>query len=142
MWKALELVALGTYQLEYVWVLLVRHDARTGGTLLRQLDETEVLTVEHAGIESHLCQRSCHGSHGESHIALHLATSHLCIYHVVIHAVETEQLGSHGTVERETATIACRTSERVAVGHAISCLQEKHIICKALSIGTKPKSEG
>ncbi len=69
LWKALELVALGTNQFEYIWILLVRHDAGTRGALLRQLDEAEVLTVEHAGIESHLGQCSCHGSHGKSHIA-------------------------------------------------------------------------
>ena len=101
LWKALELVALGANQLEYVWILLVWHDARTGGALLRQLHETEVLAVEHAGIESHLCQCSCHGSHGESHVALHLSSAHLCINHIIVHAVETEKFGGHGAVQRE-----------------------------------------
>ena len=78
LWKALELVALGANQ-----------------------HETEVLTVEHTGIESHLCQSSCHGSHGESHVALHLSSAHLCINHIIVHAVETEKFGGHSAVQWE-----------------------------------------
>ena len=120
----------------------MRHDARASGAFLRQLDESEVLTVEHTCIESHLGESSRHGSHGESHVALHLSSSHLGINHVVVHAVEAEQLGCHGSVERETATVAGSASQGVAVGHAIGCLQEEHVVDKTLSISAKPQAEG
>ena len=50
--QCLDFIAFGTRQFEYVRVFLVRHDARPRGAVVRQLDETEVLRVEQAGIES------------------------------------------------------------------------------------------
>ena len=52
----LNLVTLGANQLKHVWVLLVRHDAASGGTLGRQLHEAEVLRVVQAGVVGHFGQ--------------------------------------------------------------------------------------
>ena len=77
-------VAFGTSQLENVGVLLVWHNARTGRELIGQLDEAEVLTVEHAGVKSQL--RECGGdaSHGEGNGAFHLASAHLGVDHIIV----------------------------------------------------------
>ena len=71
--QSLELVAFGASQLEDVGILLVRHDAGTGCALLRQLDETEVLAVEEAGIEGKLADGSCYSCKSEGDVALSLA---------------------------------------------------------------------
>ena len=54
----------------------------------RQLDEVEVLAVEHTGIKGHLGHRACHRGQGKGHIAFHLATPHLRVDHIVVHRVE------------------------------------------------------
>lgn len=75
--KSLDLVAFGAGQLEYVRVFFMRHDAGAGGTFVREFDKSEVLTAEHAGVESHFGEGACDGSHGKCHVALHFSASHL-----------------------------------------------------------------
>ena len=101
LWKALELVALGANQLEYVWILLVWHDARTGGALVGQLDEAKVLTVEQTSIIGQLSHRTGYRGQGKSHVAFHLSTAHLSINHIVIHGVEAQQTGGETTIQGE-----------------------------------------
>ena len=139
--QSLKLVALGASQLEDIRVLLVRHDAGAGCALLRQLDETEVLAVEEAGIEGKLADGACYARQGEGHVALSLAAPHLGIDHVVVERIEAQQLRRHRAVQRERRAIASGRAKRVAVGDAISCLQEHEIIREALGISTKPKAE-
>ena len=83
--QCLQLVAFGTGQFKHVWVFLVRHDARAGGAVVGQFHETEVLAVEHAGVERHLGDGAGQRCHGERHVALCLASAHLGIHHVVVH---------------------------------------------------------
>ena len=66
----------------------MRHDARTRRTLLGQFHKRKVLRVKQTGVESQLSQRTGNGSHGEAHVALHLAAPHLGIHHVIVHRVE------------------------------------------------------
>ena len=139
--QRLELVGLGTDQLEDIRVLLVGHDARTGGTLLGEFYEGEVLGVEQTGIEGQFCQGAGDGGDGEAHVTLHLAAPHLSIYHIVVHRVETQELGGHRAVEGEGRAIAGSGAQRVAVGHLIGGLQEQHVVGEALGIGPEPESE-
>ena len=99
--QSLNLVRFGTYQLKYVGILLVGHDAGARRAFLGQLHEGEVLRVEQTGVEGQFCQCSRDGSHGESHVALHLAASHLGIHYVVVHRIEAQQAGSHLAVQGE-----------------------------------------
>ena len=139
--QALKLVALGPDELKHVGVLLVGHYRRAGGTLLGQLHEGEVLTVEQACVKRHLCQRSGHGGEGKRHVALHLATSHLGIDHVIVHRVEAQQLGGHRAVQGERRAIAGGRAEGVAVGHAPGGEEVEHVVGKRFGIGAKPQSE-
>ena len=133
--QRLQLVAFGAYQLEHVGILLVGHDAAACGTLLRELDEREVLAVKHAGIECHLGHRAGYRRHGKCHVALCLAAPHLSVHHVIVHRVEAQQLGCHGAVERERRAVAGSAAQRIAVGHAPCSLKEEHVVGKALGIG-------
>ena len=119
----------------------MRHDARTCGTLLGQLNEREVLRVEQAGIERHLSDSSCNSSDGKTYVTLHLSASHLGIYHIIIHRVEAQQIGGHRTVQGERTAIASSTTQGIAVGHLIGSLQEQHIIGQTLGISTKPQAK-
>ena len=101
LWQSLQFVAFGPDELKHVRVFLVRHDGTACGAFLRQFNEAEVLTIKQACIKSHLRQGGGHGSHGCRHVALHLTPAHLGIDHVVVHGVETQQLGGHSAVERE-----------------------------------------
>ena len=139
--QSLKLVALGASQLEDIRVLLVRHDAGAGCALLRQLDETEVLAVEEAGIEGELADGSCYSCKSEGDVALSLAAPHLGIDHVVVERIEAQQLRRHRAVQRERRAVTGGRAKRVAVGDAIGSLQEHEIIREALGISTKPKAE-
>ena len=103
----MQLITLGTNQLEHVGILLMGHDARTCGTLLGQLHEREVLRVEHTGVESHLGDGTSDGGDGETNVALHLASTHLGIHHIVVHRIEAQQFCRHRSVQGERGTIAC-----------------------------------
>ncbi len=54
------LVAMCTYEFEYIRVLLVRHYAGTGGQFLGKLHEAEVLAVEEAAVRGQAAERLCH----------------------------------------------------------------------------------
>lgn len=58
LWQGLQLVAAGADELKHVGVLLVRHNAGAGRTFVGQLDKSEVLRVEQAGVEGHLGHRA------------------------------------------------------------------------------------
>ena len=155
-WQTLQLVGLGAYQLKYVGVFLVWHDRGTGGAFLWQFHKGKVLTVEHAGVECQLSHGASHRSKCKCHIALHLATSHLSVNHIIVHRVETKQSGCHLAVQGERRAITCCRAKRVAVGHAIgskqgyshamNCAigskQEEHVVGKRLSMRAKPQAEG
>ena len=79
----------------------MRHDARACGTLLGEFHEVEVLAVEHTCVERHLGHRARHCGEGEGHVALHLASAHLGIDHVVVHRVKTQQPRGHRAVQGE-----------------------------------------
>ena len=119
----------------------MRHDAGTGGALVGELDEGKVLAVEQAGIKGQLAQCAGHTGQCKRHIALHLASSHLCIHHVVVHRIEAQKAGGHAAVEGETAAVASRRTQRIAVGHAECSLQEHHVIYQTLGISAKPQAE-
>ena len=119
----------------------MRHDAGTRSTLFGELHEREILGVEQAGIEGELSQRTSDGGDGETYVALHLATSHLGIDDVVVHRVKAQQFGGHRAVEGERRAIAGCRAKRIAIGHLIGCLQEEHIVCQTLGIGSKPQAE-
>ena len=99
--QRLELVALGTDELEDIGILLVGHDRRACGTLFRQLHKREVLRVEQTGIKSHFGDGTCDGGDGEAYVALHLASPHLGIDHIVVHRVEAQQFRCHRAVQGE-----------------------------------------
>ncbi len=139
--ECLYLVALGACELKHVGVLLVGHDAGARGALVGELHEGEVLTVEQAGVKGQLAQRARHAGQREGHVALHLSASHLCIHHVVVHGVEAQKPCGHLAVKRETASVACRRAQGVAVGHAVGGLQEHHVIHQALGVSPKPQPE-
>ena len=117
------------------------HNRRTCRTFLRKLHKREVLGIEETGIEGQLCQCAGDGSNGETDVTLHLAATHLGIDHVIIHRVETQQTGRHRAIQGEGRTIACCRTKWIAISHLIGCLQEEHIISKALCISTKPQAE-
>ena len=71
------------------------HDAAACRTFFRELYEREILRVEETGIECHLGNGACYGSECECNVAFHLASSHLSIYHVIVHAVKSKQVGRH-----------------------------------------------
>ena len=119
----------------------MRHDAGTSGALLWQLDKREVLGIEHTSINSHLSQGACDGSQCKANIALRLATSHLRIYHVIVHGVKAQQIGRHLTIQWERRAIACSRTKGITVRHLIRRLQEQHIIGQRLGISAKPQSE-
>ena len=139
--QRLEFVALGADKFKHIGILLVGHDAGARRTLLGEFHEREVLRVEQAGVEGHLGDGASDGGDGEAHVALHLATTHLGIDHVVVHRVEAQQFGGHRAIEWERRAVASRRAERITVGHLIGGLQEKHVIRQTLGIGPKPQSE-
>ena len=139
--QRLELVALGADEFKHIGVLLVRHNAGACRTLLGKLHEREVLRVEQAGVEGHLGDGASDGGDGETYVALHLATTHLGIDDVVVHRVEAQQFGGHRTVQGERRAVASCRAKRIAIGHLIGGLQEEHVVCQTLGIGTKPQAE-
>ena len=61
----------------------------------------QIMAAEHAGVESHLREGTCDGSHGKCHVALHFSASHLGIDNIVVHGIESQQAGCHFPVQRE-----------------------------------------
>ena len=100
-----------------------------------------MLRVEQAGVEGQFGQCSGDGSEREGHVALHFASSHLCVDHVVVHGVEAQQVGCQLSVERKAGAIASCRSERVAVGHTPCGLEEEHVVAQTLGVRTEPESE-
>ena len=67
-------------------VLLVRHDAGTGGTFIGQLTRSRSSgQLNMQASNGHLRQRTGNGSQRKRYVAFHLATAHLGIHHIVIH---------------------------------------------------------
>ena len=141
LWHSLNLVALGTCELKHIRILLVRHDARTSGECVVELDEAEVLARIHASVEGKLCQCCCYATESLCHDAFALASSHLCIHYVIIHRVEAEQVGCHLAVERERRAITRRTSQRITIDNLISGIEHSEVIDQSLCVSTKPKAE-
>ena len=139
--QGLELVALGTYQFEDIGVFLVRHDAGPRGTFIGQLHESEILAVEQAGIIGQLGQCAGDAGQGEGDVALHLATPHLGIDHIIIERLKAQQAGGHRAVKRERRTVAGGRTQRIAVALAESGMQEHHVVHQALGIGPEPQAE-
>ena len=77
------------------------HDRRAGGVLVGQLDETEILRIVEAGVESQARHRGCYSCQRVGNRAFRLAASHLRIDHVVVHRFKTKQTRGHLAVERE-----------------------------------------
>ena len=50
--KRLQFITFSTCQFKDIGILLMRHNAGPRGTVIRQLNETEVLTVKHTGVKS------------------------------------------------------------------------------------------
>ena len=83
--KSLYFIAFGPCKFEYVGIFLMRHDARSGGVSIGQFDESEVLGVEQASIESHLRQGGGDRCQSRCDDALGFSPSHLGVNDIVVH---------------------------------------------------------
>ena len=79
----------------------MRHDARSGGVSIGQFDESEVLGVEQASIESQLRQGGGDRCQSRCDDALGFSPSHLGVNDIVVHRIEPEQPGRKTPVERK-----------------------------------------
>ena len=84
LWQWLQFIALGTRQFKDIRVLLMGHNAGTCRAIIRQLHETEVLTVEHTSIKSQFGDSSGNTRQSKSYITFHLATPHLGINNIIV----------------------------------------------------------
>src|SRR5699024_1430420 len=94
----LYLVTLSPCQFEHIGILLMGHNTGTSCTLVRKFHEANILTTKHTSIKRHLTNGSGNRSQGKSYITFHFATSHLRIYHIIVHRIKTQQTSSHLTV--------------------------------------------
>ena len=117
------------------------HDARSGCELIGQFDKSKVLWGKHTSIKSQFWYRGGNSGKRRSYNTFHFTASHLCIHHVVIHGVKSQQIGCHLAVEREGRTISgCRT-EWISVRDFPGCKQHLQVVGQALGISAKPEPE-
>src|SRR5574344_112382 len=94
-------VAFPAYNLPYVRILLVRHDARTGGQAVRKVYKAEILAHVHAAVRSKFVESQGYASYCRSHAPFRAPAAHLGCNAVVVGGVESEQSCRHLPVQGE-----------------------------------------
>ncbi len=136
--QALQAITVSPYQLPYVGVLFVRHDARAGGQFIGVGDKAVVAGEVHAVVCRQLIEGGGDIGHALCKDPLGLTPSHLGGDHVVAHGGETQLAGGHLPVQREGAAISGSRSQRVLVGHLPGCRERMHIVHQRLGKGAEP----
>ena len=139
--NALQAVALAAHDLEDVGILLVGHDARSGGQLVGERHEAEVLAHVEADVHGEAPQRGGHGGHGRGGGAFALAAAHLRRHDVVVQVGEPQQPRGHRPIQRERRAVAGRRPQRILIGHVVGGRQQSHVVHQRLGIGAEPQPE-
>ena len=138
---SLQAVALTAHNLEHVGILLVGHNARSGGQFIGEAHETEVLAHKQTNVHRHLTQRRSQSRNGVSCRALGLTTAHLCRHNIIVQRLEAQQFGGHTAIQRERRAITRSRSERILICDFVCRSDHLHIIDQRLGISAKPQTK-
>ena len=134
----LKTVALTAHYLKYIRILLMRHNWRTGGKIVRERNETEVLAHPHAHVHCQMSERRCYRGNSHRHSTLRLTSGHLRGNDIVMQSLKTEQARGHLPVKRERRSISGSWAERILIGNIICSHKHLHIVSQWFGICSEP----
>src|SRR5215210_5761347 len=129
-------------ELEEIRILLVRHDARSGGEVGRQSQVAKLVAAEHDDVLAQPGDIMSELGAPEQHGGFELSPATLHRRHVEIESGEAEGAGRHTSLKRQRHTVACCAPEWRPIHPRPYCRQRFDGIEEALGEGTSPETHG